>query len=176
MKGKKISIILIVASVLVITLNTVVFALTLNDGGYYKYPVDLDYSPLGGAYYGRMYNAAYYWNSYSGKNYITYDSSSRNIALEVNDPQNYYGKYNFLELNGSANHQTSKFSIYLNAYILNDCNDTYKESTSSHELGHSLGLSDADMGLTIMNNNRNRSSIYRPQSDDIAAAAQNYSR
>ena len=60
---------------------------------------------------------------------------------------------------------------YYLAIINIDNRDVYTsniaKSTATHELEHSWGLDDLYLGTTIMNGNRNRSSIYTPQSVDI---------
>ena len=40
-------------------------------------------------------------------------------------------------------------------------------SAAVHELGHPMGLYDLTSGTAIMNQNRDRTSIYVPQTDDV---------
>lgn len=45
-----------------------------------------------------------------------------------------------------------------------------------HEFGHSFGLDDITSGIAIMNINRNRSSIYTAQQDDINGVKASWNR
>lgn len=47
-------------------------------------------------------------------------------------------------------------------------NTNVARSTATHELGHAFGLDDLSSGTSMMNSNRNRSSLYTPQSIDIS--------
>lgn len=97
-------------------------------------------------------NAAFYYSS-SSSNIVNARSISGDSA---------YGTIYYQTTTGN---KLRKFKVELNT--LKCTNGTIARSTSGHEIGHALGLGDLTSGTAIMNGNRNRSSIYTPQTDDI---------
>lgn len=176
MKKKK-SLTLIITIIFIFTCASSVFAYTLWNYGYFAYPACFNYEDLDQPYYGNMYNAVNNWNNTScGHYFAEYDNSSANIALTSYSTQTYWGMYGIFETAGTnPYHLTSKFKISLNTRRL-DGNSNYQLSTSTHEIGHALGLNDLTSGTAIMNNNRNRNTITTPQSDDVNGANANYHR
>ena len=74
-----------------------------------------------------------------------------------------YGKTTYAQFLGTI----FTFNVYLNVGNPNISGNNVARSTANHELGHLLGLDDISYGTAIMNSNRNRSSIYLPQTDDV---------
>ncbi|WP_053784084.1 zinc metalloprotease [Paenibacillus xylanivorans] len=63
-----------------------------------------------------------------------------------------------------------KFVTKFNGYINNNANNitttNVARSTANHELAHAMGL-DHVSGTSVMNSNRDRATIYLPQTDDV---------
>lgn len=97
-------------------------------------------------------NAAFYYSS----------SSSNIVNARSISGDNAYGTIYYQTTSGN---KLRKFKVEINT---SKCtNGTIARSTSGHEIGHALGLGDLTSGTAIMNGNRNRSSIYTPQTDDV---------
>lgn len=65
--------------------------------------------------------------------------------------------------------RTTPFHTYLNTHLSQIRNNAnVRESVASHELGHMLGLADRTSGNSIMNTNRNRSTLIQGTATDIA--------
>lgn len=60
----------------------------------------------------------------------------------------------------------SHANMWLNWYYLQGQSVNYRRGTAGHEWGHCFGL-DETTGQVLMNPNRDRNTIYTPQSDDI---------
>ncbi|MBS3970768.1 MAG: matrixin family metalloprotease [Clostridia bacterium] len=73
-------------------------------------------------------------------------------------------------------HTTTEFVILLNRTHLDSQSATVRQSVAAHEFGHSFGLDDITSGIAIMNINRNRSSIYTAQQDDINGVKASWNR
>lgn len=54
----------------------------------------------------------------------------------------------------------------INQAVTGTYTSTMKRSTAGHELGHGLGLGEENLRAALMNQNRNRSTVYKPQQDD----------
>jgi hypothetical protein len=62
----------------------------------------------------------------------------------------------------------------LNAGNPDIINTNVARSTANHELGHLLGIADLNSGTAIMNVDRDRSSVYVPQTDDVNGVIATY--
>lgn len=110
-----------------------------------------------------------YWNNAQSQVHFSQDSSSTNTvghSTLVNTTD-----YGFNEI-GISGYTVVYFNARINLSnpaILNGStyNYTVAASAATHELGHPLGLGDLTSGTAIMNVNRDRSTIYKPQTDDI---------
>jgi len=138
------------------------------DGGYPSatYKLDFGYSRYNSTWTNRISAAVSSWNSTSTPVWITNDGTSSNKVYAANYADSWYGLYtpstNWL---GSV----TSFNIKLNSRTLNaDASnwDHFVESTTVHEIGHSLSL-DHNNNTSIMNSGRDRNTMYKPQTDDI---------
>ena len=88
-------------------------------------------------------------------------------------------------LYGRVNYTTSGstitgFAAYVNIgnTVLSSASSANKakiaRSVACHELGHLLGLNDLTSGTAVMNTNRNRLTLYTPQTDDINGVSAGY--
>ena len=62
----------------------------------------------------------------------------------------------------------------LNAGNPDIINTNVARSTANHELGHLLGIADLNSGTAIMNVDRDHSSVYVPQTDDVNGVIATY--
>lgn len=119
-------------------------------------------SNISGTYKTAWQNASNDWYN-ADKVAFYYSSSSSNIVnARAISGDTAYGTIYYQTTTGN---KLRKFKVELNT--LKCTNGTIARSTSGHEIGHALGLGDLTSGTAIMNGNRNRSSIYKPQTDDI---------
>ena len=134
----------------------------LNKGGSYKWGENLENTPnstLRLAWESAIddwANAAstnFYYSAYTSNLYDSwYESSS-----------SYYGRINYLYV-GSI---ITQYNADLNSGNPNNSKTNVARSVANHELGHALGLDDLSSGTAIMNNNRNRQTLYVPKTDDV---------
>lgn len=126
-------------------------------------------------------NASYTWGSDITSTYKTAWENAANDWYNVDNVTFYYSSsssnivnarsisgdsaYGTIYYQTTSGNKLQKFKVELNT--LKCTNGTIAHSTSGHEIGHALGLADLTSGTAIMNKNRNRSSIYTPQTDDI---------
>ncbi|MDE7218292.1 MAG: matrixin family metalloprotease [Oscillospiraceae bacterium] len=68
----------------------------------------------------------------------------------------------------------ASFEAKINAGNSSISRSNVARSTANHEFGHLLGINDLSSGTAIMNTNRERSTIYIPQTDDINGVAAVY--
>lgn len=86
------------------------------------------------------------------------------------DDSEHYGDMEVYAPSGSVHY----FHGYINAWNTNISRSNVARSTANHELGHVLGLADLRSGVAIMNQRRERTSIYVPQNDDLAGIEEIY--
>jgi hypothetical protein len=55
----------------------------------------------------------------------------------------------------------------LNQYALSGKSFNFIVSVAGHEQGHGFGLGESSVNPALMNQNRDRETIYKPQQDDI---------
>lgn len=78
------------------------------------------------------------------------------------------------QISASNGHYTRAW-CEMNQWVCDDKTSTYKRSVANHEVGHAMSLADNNnVTYSIMNQNRNRTSIYVPQSADINAVTTVY--
>lgn len=70
--------------------------------------------------------------------------------------------------------QRSWTLVELNTDRLDSESSTVKRSVASHELGHHIGIRHSSVSQAVMNQDRNRESIYSPQTDDICGVNHRY--
>lgn len=114
------------------------------------------------------------WASASSCNF--YDSS--NSANELNSfyetSSSLYGRTGLSYDITSEAIYIASFDAKINAGNSNISTRNVARSAANHEFGHLLGLNDLSSGTAIMNNNRDRTTIYIPQTDDINGVAAVY--
>lgn len=143
-------------------------AYVYNKDGYPSATYDLDfgYSRYNDTWTKRIAAAVANWNVTNTPVWITHSSSSINKMYADNYADGWYGLY---IPSKNASGRVTSFMIKLNARTIGaDASnwDHFIESTTVHEIGHSLKL-DHTSGTAIMNPNRNRNNMYTPQTDDI---------
>ncbi len=105
------------------------------------------------------------WTSSVGATYYYMSDSNYKQGLMKETSSTLYGQINYpvniLEIMTSylARVNIGNSKVY---------STNVARSTATHELGHSWGLDDLTSGTSIMNGNRNRGSLYTPQSIDIS--------
>ncbi len=112
------------------------------------------------------------WNGTPTKAFISLSSNSSNEVYGGNYDASWYGMYYKLEDDGYGS--AKKFSIAVNGNAIvvaqsrGEDTTNYLRSTLAHELGHALHLGDlTNTSEELMNQNRDRSKIYTPQSGDV---------
>ena len=118
-------------------------------------------------------NAMYDWNH--AQDHFTYDysSNSDNTLDYVNIASStLYGniQVNYNSSTGIINY----FKANINKGNSKIHYQNRARSAASHELGHSLGLAHSSNSSAIMYKHRNRSSIYKPQTDDLNGITEIY--
>lgn len=105
------------------------------------------------------------WRSTNGINFSV-TSGSNNILTSHNDSaSSVIGRMTATSYSGT---RLISFAISINASHSGITNTNWAKSTATHEFGHVLGLNDRQSGNTsIMSHNRNRTTIHRPQTQDI---------
>lgn len=106
------------------------------------------------------------WNSMQSKRRFRNAGSSANGALDSYYLDDYveYG-YTYILYNQDTKCITAWVSK-INWYFNETMYETFARSVGGHELGHTLGL-DHTNNRALMNYNRDRWVIYRPQTDDL---------
>jgi hypothetical protein len=108
------------------------------------------------------------WHNAQNKVRFKYSSSSSNKLHSMhNIDKSLFGRMTWTT---NDDNLVTRFNGYINAYADHDdqkISDTnVAKSVGSHELGHVMGIHHVS-GTSIMNDKRNRKTIYKPQSDDI---------
>lgn len=145
--------------------------------GYYCPGAKTDYawgSGLNASWQTIYRNAISSWSS-SANFTFTYNSSSSNTLnthykADTAEDAAIYGSMEVLDISliGQGTLILNQWAVYLNTANSNLMGSTtIARSTACHELGHVVGLDDLQSGTALMNQNRNRSVIYTPQTDDI---------
>lgn len=106
-------------------------------------------------------NAIKDWATASSANFYNSSSSVNSLNSFYESSTTLYGKTNYTYFGSKI----TSFTAMVNAGNFNMTTNVSR-STANHELGHVLGLDDIYSGTAIMNSNRNRSSLYLPQTDD----------
>lgn len=118
-------------------------------------------------------NALSDWpNAYSRITVVQSSSTSNTLGM-MNESSSYlYGstEMDFYLTSGHIYYFFGK----LNVGNPDITNTNVARSAANHELGHLLGIADLNSGNAIMNVNRNRSSIYVPQTDDVNGVIATY--
>ncbi len=104
------------------------------------------------------------WNSTAGFSF-TENAYSDNILQSFYVPSDsYYGYAEKTEWSGNI---ITAFTTYVNSGNIYITQTNVARSVAGHEFGHPFGIDDLSSGDALMNQYRNRSSIYNPQTDDI---------
>ena len=152
---------------------TNVNAYSLNTDGYYSSTVQINTTlSVYAAYSSEVDAAISNWNNAGIPCSIVSGSAPYNNCLVTTTQYTatFYGAYAVYaqDKNSYPAHTTTRFEILLNRNMLDTMTSATKQSTACHEFGHAFGLSDLTSGTAIMNNNRNRGTLYTAQSDDIS--------
>jgi hypothetical protein len=79
-------------------------------------------------------------------------------------------------LGGVPPHSGTSFTIYINTRKCDSLSASGKQSVIAHELGHTIGLDEGNVSGSLMDQNRNRNTIYLPQPDDKRGAIASWMR
>lgn len=111
-------------------------------------------------------NAISDWNSSQDKKRFRNSGSTASGALDSYSMNDYveFG-YTYLVYNEDTKCVTAWVSK-INKYFAATHEEIFARSVGGHELGHTLGL-DHTNNPALMNSERDRWTIYRPQTDDI---------
>ncbi len=112
-----------------------------------------------------FFDAKLDWDATPTRIGLVYDAANPQVkGYNYTEADNNYGK-TIPYYSGST--YTSAL-VYLNWYYLQSQGANFRRSVAGHEWGHALGLNDENsVTNALMNQGRNRNTIYTPQSDDI---------
>ena len=110
------------------------------------------------------------WYSASSVNFYYYSNSVNVLNSFYESSSSLYGRTSISYSGGIV----TSFTANVNAGNSNITQSNVARSTANHEFGHVLGLDDLTSGTAIMNVNRNRGSVYVPQTDDKNGIASIY--
>lgn len=106
------------------------------------------------------------WRVTNGINFNV-TTNSNNILTSVNNSGS--SVIGTMAATSFSGNRLISFTISLNASHSGITNTNWAKSTATHEFGHVLGLNDRQSGdNSIMSHNRNRTTIHRPQQQDIS--------
>ncbi|MEN6391129.1 MAG: matrixin family metalloprotease [Syntrophomonas sp.] len=153
-----------------------VLAYSINTYGYANPDIDYQNSGVSSIYLTAMSNAQNAWNNASCDCTVSSSSGSYNpLVTFTADPPIIVGFYQSLATDTSdPQHLTTWFRIGMNSELFPSYTANQRQSVCVHELGHAMGLSDLGSGTAIMNQYRDKSTIYTPQSDDINGVNSNW--
>lgn len=163
----------ILTSICILGTSTVTaFGYSLITNGYYKSSIDLKFdSDLSSMYRTTISDSISEWNSksISPVNFYTKLDSNNAVYEYLTIGTGIYGVYIPRGVSGNPKHSSTGFHIAFSKAMCEGFNKTWKtrQSVGVHELGHATGLGDLQSGSCIMNQNRNRESIYIPKTDDV---------
>ena len=109
--------------------------------------------------------AIYDWNISQQKRNFRYTGGSAKGALDSYSSNDYI-EYGYTYVIYDNNNCVTSWVSKINKYYTYTHNEIIARSVGGHELGHTLGLNHT-ANPALMNPNRDRSIIYRPQTDDI---------
>lgn len=87
----------------------------------------------------------------------------------------WYG-HTIMTLGGLPPHAGTSFTIYINTRKCEALSAAGKQGVIAHELGHTIGLDEGNVPGSLMDQNRNRNTIYVPQPDDRQGAIASWKR
>lgn len=134
--------------------------------GYYHSVVHVNAPIASNTKYKTPYrNAMSAWNGATNRIRWGNANASPNVVRVSGWNENWFGKYTALAL--KPNGRASKFKIEINDNRLNTKGNNFRQSVIVHEMGHALCLGHTNGSTSIMNSNRNRDLIIKPNKDDI---------
>jgi hypothetical protein len=153
---------------LVFAFSSTMLGYSLMVDGYADSDIDYQNYGVGSIYLNAMSSAMSAWNNAYCDCTVSSSAGSYNPLVTFTSGGTVYGFYQILaQSDADPYHKTTWFRIGMNSDLFPSMSTNARKSTCVHELGHAMGLNDLTSGTAIMNVNRNRDSIYNPQSDDI---------
>lgn len=134
--------------------------------GYYHSVVHVNAQIVKNAKYRTPYlNAMSVWNGSTNRIRWGNANASESYVRLSGWNEDFYGRY--APLGYKSNGRASKFKIEINDNRLFMASSIFRQSVIAHEMGHALCLDHNTSSTSLMNSNRNRNSIYKPNQDDI---------
>ncbi|PEK85150.1 matrixin family metalloprotease [Bacillus mycoides] len=103
------------------------------------------------------------WYTASRINFTVSSSSVNKLNSWFESSSTYYGRMNTTY--NTSTKKVTKFAGDINAGNTNITKSNVAKSTGVHEFGHAIGIGH-NSGTSIMNSNRNRTTMHVPQTDD----------
>lgn len=122
-------------------------------------------------------NSVNVWNNTSTPvNITTVPGSGHSYVIDGVYDDTWYGLYTPKDRQYLVSGRAGKFTIELNRSQLVSESDNFRQSVLVHELGHAFCLDDnpSSGNSSIMNYDRNRNTLIKPTSNDIAGVNNAY--